>query len=192
MIVFSPVESMKVDRVKSRTTICSAAAWMSRVVWSGSPMTRTTWALLALSTPTVIGGTGVGMTIAAYPITTLAMRGLAAGDPGASCQQATRSGGATMGQHAPLKADEDRATSTRAESRHCGAERRVNRVNLRREFFYATPKEVRAHLVELTGELLQYDDFAEAVEFRQSQGQAEVGGASGGASGGAGDASQRG
>jgi hypothetical protein len=69
------------------------------------------------------------------------------------------------------------------------AERRVNRVNLRREFFYATPEEVRAHLVELTGELLQYDDFAEAVEFRQSQGQAEV---VGGASGGAGEVSQRG
>jgi Meiotically Up-regulated Gene 113 (MUG113) protein/uncharacterized protein DUF4041 len=67
------------------------------------------------------------------------------------------------------------------------AERRVNRVNLRREFFYATPEEVRTHLVELTGELLQYDDFAEAVEFRQSQ--AEVGG---GGSGGAGDVLQRG
>jgi hypothetical protein len=62
-------------------------------------------------------------------------------------------------------------------------------LNLRREFFYATPEEVRAHLVELTGELLQYDDFAEAVEFRQSQGQAEV---VGGASGGAGDALQHG
>jgi hypothetical protein len=35
------------------------------------------------------------------------------------------------------------------------SDRRVNRVNQRREFFYATPQEVKAHLVELTGELLQ-------------------------------------
>lgn len=49
------------------------------------------------------------------------------------------------------------------------ADRRVNRVNNRREFFYATPHEVKAHLLELTGELLQYDELAEALEFRQSQ-----------------------
>jgi len=49
------------------------------------------------------------------------------------------------------------------------AERRVNRVNHRREFFYATPQEVKAHLLELTGELLQYEEVAEALEFRQSQ-----------------------
>lgn len=48
------------------------------------------------------------------------------------------------------------------------AQRRVNRVNLRREFFYATPQEVKAHLVELTGDLLQFDELAEALEFRQS------------------------
>jgi hypothetical protein len=49
------------------------------------------------------------------------------------------------------------------------AERRVNRVNLRREFFYATPSEARDLLRELTGELLQFDEFPEAVEFHQSQ-----------------------
>jgi hypothetical protein len=49
------------------------------------------------------------------------------------------------------------------------ADRRVNRVNNRREFFYATPGEVKTILLELTGELLQYDDLAEALEFRQSQ-----------------------
>jgi Domain of unknown function (DUF4041)/Meiotically up-regulated gene 113 len=48
------------------------------------------------------------------------------------------------------------------------AARRVNRVNLRREFFYATPHEVKAHLLELTGDLLQFDELAEALEFRQS------------------------
>jgi hypothetical protein len=49
------------------------------------------------------------------------------------------------------------------------AERRVNRVNLRREFFYATPQEAKAILKELAGELLQYQELPEALEFRQSQ-----------------------
>lgn len=49
------------------------------------------------------------------------------------------------------------------------ADRRVNRVNLRREFFYATPEEAKAILGELTGELLQYQETPEALEFRQSQ-----------------------
>jgi hypothetical protein len=48
------------------------------------------------------------------------------------------------------------------------ADRRVNRVNQRREFFYATPAEVKAHLLELAGELLQYEELAEALEYRQS------------------------
>lgn len=49
------------------------------------------------------------------------------------------------------------------------ADRRVNRVNLRREFFYATPSEARDLLNELAGELLQFDELPEAVEFHQSQ-----------------------
>jgi hypothetical protein len=49
------------------------------------------------------------------------------------------------------------------------AEKRVNRVNNRREFFYATPHEVKAQLLELTGELLNYEEVPEALEFRQSQ-----------------------
>jgi hypothetical protein len=48
------------------------------------------------------------------------------------------------------------------------ADRRVNRVNQRREFFYAKPGEVKAHLLDLAGELLQYEDLAEALEYRQS------------------------
>ena len=48
------------------------------------------------------------------------------------------------------------------------ADKRVNRVNLRREFFYATPAEVREHLLELTGELLSFEETPEAVEFHQS------------------------
>lgn len=49
------------------------------------------------------------------------------------------------------------------------AERRVNRVNQRREFFYATPAEAKTLLAELAGELLQYQELPEALEFRQSQ-----------------------
>lgn len=48
-------------------------------------------------------------------------------------------------------------------------DRRVNRVNSRREFFYATPSEVKQHLLELTGALLSYEEIPEALEFRQSQ-----------------------
>lgn len=48
------------------------------------------------------------------------------------------------------------------------ADHRVNQVNLRREFFYATPGEVKAHLAELTGEMLEYTELPEALEYRQS------------------------
>ncbi len=54
------------------------------------------------------------------------------------------------------------------------AEQRVNRVNARREFFYATPREVKDHLVELAGDLLQYEETPEALEFRQSQNLADL------------------
>jgi hypothetical protein len=49
------------------------------------------------------------------------------------------------------------------------ADRRVNMVNLRREFFYATPQEAREHLLELAGDLLEYVEDPEALEFRQSR-----------------------
>ncbi|WP_297628201.1 DUF4041 domain-containing protein [Nocardia sp.] len=48
------------------------------------------------------------------------------------------------------------------------AHKRVNQVNQRREFFYATPAEVRQHLQALTGQLLEFNELAEAVEYRQS------------------------
>lgn len=44
---------------------------------------------------------------------------------------------------------------------------RVNLVNRRREFFRATPGEVKVHLAELAGELLQFHDIPEALEYRQ-------------------------
>lgn len=46
---------------------------------------------------------------------------------------------------------------------HC----RVNVVNRRREFFKASPIEVKAHLAQLAGELLQFQDVPEALEYRQ-------------------------
>jgi hypothetical protein len=51
---------------------------------------------------------------------------------------------------------------------------RVNIVNRRREFFRATPLEVKSHLGELAGELLEFREVAEAIEYRQTC----VGGAS--------------
>lgn len=48
------------------------------------------------------------------------------------------------------------------------ADKRVNRVNLRREFFYVTPAEAKTHLIDLTGELLSFDEEPEALEFHQS------------------------
>ncbi|MDX8148684.1 DUF4041 domain-containing protein [Lentzea sp. BCCO 10_0061] len=48
--------------------------------------------------------------------------------------------------------------------------KRVNLVNHRREFFYATPAEVKDLVVELENSpVLQYDDVAEALEWRASE-----------------------
>jgi hypothetical protein len=47
------------------------------------------------------------------------------------------------------------------------ADVRVNIVNRRREFFRATPLEVKAKLSELAGELLQFQETPEALEYRQ-------------------------
>ncbi|MEV6301113.1 DUF4041 domain-containing protein [Actinoplanes sp. NPDC051861] len=49
------------------------------------------------------------------------------------------------------------------------AARRVNLINQRREFFYASPAEVKQHLMELTGNLLQYEETPPALEYRQSR-----------------------
>ena len=49
------------------------------------------------------------------------------------------------------------------------ADRRVNRINSAREFFYATPAEVRDLLAGIAGQhLLEYNDAAEAAEWRAS------------------------
>lgn len=47
------------------------------------------------------------------------------------------------------------------------ANARVNTINRRREFFRATPLEVKDHLAELAGELLEFQETPEALEYRQ-------------------------
>ena len=66
------------------------------------------------------------------------------------------------------------AVGIEAKMHACLSERRVNRVNQRREFFYATPHEVKEHLLALTGDLLQYDEMPEALEYHQSLAQNET------------------
>lgn len=52
-------------------------------------------------------------------------------------------------------------------------EQRVNLVNQRREFFRATPLQAKAHLADLAGELLQFQDVPEALEYRESLSRAQ-------------------
>ncbi|WP_241668465.1 DUF4041 domain-containing protein [Pedococcus bigeumensis] len=66
------------------------------------------------------------------------------------------------------------AVGVEAEMHRRLADRRVNRVNLRREFFYATPAEVRDLLADVAGDLLEYTDSAEAFEYHQSVNDAEA------------------
>jgi hypothetical protein len=65
----------------------------------------------------------------------------------------------------------DDAISLEGELHKAFADRRVNFVNERREFFFATPTEVRASLLEKVGGLLEFSEDAEAVEYNQSRGR---------------------
>ncbi|HWS31912.1 MAG TPA: GIY-YIG nuclease family protein [Actinoplanes sp.] len=69
--------------------------------------------------------------------------------------------------HAMFFADDAAGIEAQMHARF--AARRVNRVDQRREFFYATPAEAKQHLMDLTGNLLRYEETALAVEFRQSR-----------------------
>jgi hypothetical protein len=69
----------------------------------------------------------------------------------------------------------DNAAGIEAQMHARLADRRVNLVNQRREFFYVTAAEAKAHLMELTGNLLQYEEVPEALEYRQSLTQAQAG-----------------
>ena len=46
----------------------------------------------------------------------------------------------------------------------------MNQMNPRKEFFFATPVEVREALVEQVGNLLEFTERAEATEYLQSVG----------------------
>lgn len=48
------------------------------------------------------------------------------------------------------------------------AQQRVNRVNLRREFFYATPAEVKKALDSISGDVLEFTEEAEAEQYYAS------------------------
>lgn len=48
------------------------------------------------------------------------------------------------------------------------SDRRVNWANMRREFFFATPAEVRGVLAEKLGNLLEFTEHAESTEYLQS------------------------
>lgn len=68
----------------------------------------------------------------------------------------------------------DDAVSIESQMHQRLADKRVNRVNLRREFFYVTPVEAKKHLMDLTGELLSFDEEPEALEYHQSLHAAET------------------
>lgn len=50
-------------------------------------------------------------------------------------------------------------------------DKRVNRVDPRREFFYATLAEVRGLLAEVAGDLLEYTETAVAFDYHESVNQ---------------------
>jgi hypothetical protein len=62
---------------------------------------------------------------------------------------------------------EDAVTLENELHKHFAA-RALNQANPRKEFFYATPAEVRDVLVEKVGNLLEFSEYAEATEYLQS------------------------
>ncbi len=62
------------------------------------------------------------------------------------------------------------AVTLESELHQAFAAHRVNRVNERREFFFATPTEVRRVLTEKVGNLLEFADEPEATQYLQSKG----------------------
>jgi hypothetical protein len=65
----------------------------------------------------------------------------------------------------------DDAVTLENEVHKAFAHRRVNFVNERREFFFATPAEVRQVLMQKVGGLLEFTELPEAAEYYQSRGQ---------------------
>lgn len=64
------------------------------------------------------------------------------------------------------------AVGIEAEMHRRLASKRVNQINMRREFFHATPEETKQHLAALAGDLLQFQDEPDAIEYRESQAKA--------------------
>lgn len=60
------------------------------------------------------------------------------------------------------------AVGVETELHHYFADKRVNRVNTRREFFYATPAEVRDSLTSIAGNLLEFTEEPAAEQYRES------------------------
>lgn len=60
------------------------------------------------------------------------------------------------------------AVTLENELHHHFAHRALNQANARKEFFFATPAEVRDVLLEKVGSLLEFADEADATEYRQS------------------------
>lgn len=52
---------------------------------------------------------------------------------------------------------------------HTFADKRVNRINMRREYFYATPVEVKLALTDIAGNLLEFTEYADAEQYRASE-----------------------
>ncbi len=63
----------------------------------------------------------------------------------------------------------DDAVALETDLHHAFASRRVNMINAHREFFYVTPLDVKAVLHKFRGDLLNYTDVPEALEWRQSE-----------------------
>ena len=61
------------------------------------------------------------------------------------------------------------AVTLETELHHVFAPLRVNQVNERREFFFASPAEVRTVLAEKVGNLLEFTDQPEATQYLQSK-----------------------
>lgn len=60
------------------------------------------------------------------------------------------------------------AVTLEAELHQHFADRRVNHANTRKEFFFASPGEVRAVLMSKIGNLLEFTEHAESTEYLQS------------------------
>ena len=63
----------------------------------------------------------------------------------------------------------DDAVGVEAELHRRFAHGRVNRINLRREYFYTTPAAVKLELADIAGNLLEFKESVEAEQYRASE-----------------------